>query len=582
MNWNDGNTTSGLGAYPIKMSGAAGYPTFSQEIPWNIGRSLVSSIPEYLRNERSLTKDIIMKIGNGNYNAIRILLEDAERNGTIVINDFKTKFKVEVEQQPEFFFDSISVVDSGVNKVLKFKMKIPDRKSNILNRDNPKIVGDIALLEMGQFVYLHFSWVAPDRNATSGQKISGKPVHGYILPEACLITDIDYSTGEVTVTRGVYKNQRSGSYTNLTLVSGSTTFAQASSVVVPQANLFFMAGAKAVSEDEMEGQIRHNYATFAEAYVQRTVNAYGGNETSEQIHANLGLESPMAQSKRIAMDMFTQGWNDIALFGEGGENYDDQGKWKGTTDGLLTNVPKSHFTTLIDIDYKHIRDTSYNYRFGSFDKAIFNKIFLDKVFTGASTRNLICGGDFFNAFSTMINELTQAVPDIRSDWKVMGKTFVTADGLTLNFIVDNRLSRKNMRNVAIMYDPSAMRKIAVKGIPETDIRMIDYENPTKSGGFIVGTQGFINTNPEACWVFQLADNASNAAGTSVVGNMSNTTYADAILGVNFASSGVASGGDLQATLSSGTMNSPVYDDHAGTTTDKTTISATKAKKTPLA
>ncbi len=170
--------------------------------------------------------------------------------------------------------------------------------------------------------------------------------------------------------------------------------------------------------------------------------------------------------------------------------------------------------------YGLIRSNS-QYAWGSFDIPIMNKILEDKGYFGSSNKIALCGNEAYTAFATMINYMTQNVPDIKSEWRVEGKRFRSSGGLTVDFIQSDVMSLNGLNNKMILIDPSAFRMVNLQGSP-IDIVEIANENPLKKNGFIHGVYSFLDMNPDAHWVFTIDSNLATVTGA---------TYATNVLGV---------------------------------------------------
>lgn len=499
----------------IGGSGSAGYYQKAMGLPFMQGRSILATIPEYQRNPLLMEKDLMIEISEGRLSMMRTLLEFAERNGTVEVNDVRFRLPVKIVPNQRFY-----ITATATSNALSTTFTVSSNKTKIKTahpQGNIKQTGDIARLEVGQFIMLMFSWVTPARDAKSWY--GNRPMIKAPVPEICKITAIDYDNAKITVDRnwaGERRTTHPGAPGKLTVGTTSTTASTSAGGdgTVALKDLFFLPLAKSMQEDEIDAKI-HNYSgTWAYGMVQRHLRAWGEQHLSEVVAKNLGLPSMGAESKKLAIEAFYKEWEWTSIFSEKSEDYDaETGFWSGTTDGLLTNIPADHYINLLDIDYNSssgIGKVPYQTTgmgMGSFHPQLFNKLLEEKGYIGSQDKILLCGGGFHTSFATMINIMTQNLPDIKSEWKVEGKRFMSSNGLNVNVVPSDVMSLNGLSNTAILFDPSFFKIINLKGYP-TDIFELQNENPLKKNGFIHAIKGFIDLNPDAHWVFNIQPNTS--------------------------------------------------------------------------
>ena len=516
-------------------SSSKGWYQQPMNLPFYEGRSILATIPEYQRNPFLFEKDLMFKISEGRANLMKIIMEQAEMGGGIEVPDVRYRLPIEVDPTQRVYLDIQSSVAVTAKGLSTFKIRGNTTKiSTAMPGGNLKQVGDIARLEKDQFIMLMFSWVEPRRTAAvaltnltfySPQAIQSAPV-----PEICKIVSVDYANSKITVERYWAGEQRTTTptYSNIPSFSvhadGTTSTWQSQygsgTVTFEKKYAFFVPMAKSMKEDEIDAKIRNFSGTWTHGILQRHLMAWGSQRFAEVISANMGLQSPLTKSKQQAIKDFYDHWELMALFGEKHEEYDaETGYWSGTTDGLLANIPKSHYWTIKGIDYATGgftagKDTSW----GSFHPIIFDKVMEGKAYMGSSEKVLVCGSAFHTSFSAMINFMTQAVPEIKSEWNVIGRRFKTSNGLTITVVPSDKMSLNGLSHSAILYDKQYFKPIKLKNYPSADIYEIQNENPLKSNGFIHGVKGFIDLNPDAHWVFTVAeptfvDDVSGAAAS---------------------------------------------------------------------
>lgn len=126
-----------------------------------------------------------------------------------------------------------------------------------------------------------------------------------------------------------------------------------------------------------------------------------------------------------------------------------------------------------------------------------------KSYIGSQNKVLVCGSAFHSDFSTMLNYMTQQIPNIVSSWNVQGQSFSTSNGMTIDVVPSDTMSLYGQENQGILFDKQYFKMVQMKGYP-TDITMVENENRKLMNGYIEGMKGFVNLNPDAHWVFTLA------------------------------------------------------------------------------
>lgn len=488
------------GGFTTPIPGGSSSKGFYQQpfnLPYTQGRSILATIPEYQRNPLLLEKDLLFKIQEGRSNFLKLLFEQSELDGGMEVNDVRFRLPIEIEPQHKLYLAQQSSV--GTNAVITVKIKSNQTPISTAHpKGNIKQVGDIARLEVGQFVLAMFSWTNPGRTESTSYAPNGlgsKPV-----PEIWKVVAVDYKKSTITVERNWAGEQRTSTPTHTAFSVSST--ANWSNGQIPERYAIIIPMAKSMKEDEIESKIKSFSGTWAYGILQRDLRAWGSQYLAEVISSNMGIESPEVKTKREAIRDYYNGWEWTSIFGEKSESFDPEtGYWEGTTDGFLANVPKSHYYRLKGINYAAGFTAGSSANFGSFHPSIFNKIMQGKGYHGSDTKILVCGADFYTDFTTMINFMTQAVPDIKSEWNVEGKRFVTGEGLKIDVVPSDKLTLNGASNMALFVDKAYFKVLKLRNYPSTDIYEINNENPLKKNGFIHGIKGFIDLYPDAHWVF---------------------------------------------------------------------------------
>lgn len=535
-------TPTSYGGFTSPVPGGSSKQGFYQQpqnLPYYSGRSILAVIPEYLRNPLMMEKDLMYKISEGRANFMKIILESIEQGGGHTVNDVRFRLPIEVEPVQRIYLD-VQTVSAAAASTGLCSFKIASNKNAIATAmvgGNPKQVGDIARLEPGQMIMLMFSWVEPRRTSVIANNkqsfIYPQASELAPVPELSKIVSVNYETSTIVVQRLWAGSQRTTAPTYNTAAASFSVAARnstptwevsgcTSTCVVPQEFAYFIPMAKSMKEDEIDANVRNYGNTWTHGIVQRHLLAWGSQYLSETIAANLGIQSPLAKSKRQAIKEYYDHWEWTALFGEKNEAFDSvTGYWQGWTDGILANIPKTHYIAIQDIDYASGFTAGSSANMGSFHPLIFNKLMQGKGHIGSGKKVLVCGEDAYTSFTTMINHMTQAVSDIKSEWSVEGKAFKTSGGLALDVIPSDKMTLNGMSNTMIMYDKQYFKPISLNGYPGADIVEVENENPLKTNGFIHGVKGFIDINPDAHWVFTVIpkyypDGTSNATAYAAV------------------------------------------------------------------
>lgn len=516
------STPSTTGGFDVTRSGSDGYYNFSQGLPWYNGRSLIANIPEWQRNPYGLGDDLLMRIEEGKSQFAKILFEYAARNGRITKPDVKYRWKVEVVPHPRFYLKTglvIPITAAASNWQSTFQLDSYTRptQSYPTATGNPAVVGNIARLQAGDFILCMWSWATPKRTGACVNTES----YTNTVPEIARVISVDYAANSLVVERhwaGAQRTATRGTCPATTVVADSAAHTSAN---IKHREAFFMKLPNTMREDEIDQKIYSLTQTWAEGLMQRSLRAWGGGHFADVINNNLGLGSPMSRNREQAIKDFYSEIELAAVFGEKAEGWDaETNYWWGMTDGLLANIPTAHHIGIVPLKYGLIRSNS-TYAWGSFDIPIMNKLLEDKGYFGSSNKIALCGNEAYTAFATMINYMTQNVPDIKSEWRVEGKRFRSSGGLTVDFIQSDVMSLNGLNNKMILIDPSAFRMVNLQGYP-IDIVEIQNENPLKRNGFIHGVYSFLDMNPDAHWVFTIDQLLASATGA---------TYADNVLGV---------------------------------------------------
>ena len=511
------STPAVTGGFAETRTGSAGYLNLSQGLPFYQGRSRIASIPEYMRNPWLLGDDLVMTLEEGRSQFVKILMHYAQANGRITRPDVKYRWKIDVVPHMRFYLKEEAITSTNLVSEMELTPYTRPTQSYPTATGNPAITGDIARLQAGDYLLMMFSWL--DKARTTAPVY----VESYtdVIPEIARVISVNYSANTLSVERNWAGSQRTVAGTNPGTVTVVANSATPTSSEVRARDAFFIKLPNAMREDEIDQKIFSTSNTWGEGLMQRSLRAWGAGHFQEVINRNLGNGSAMDKNRRMAIKNFFNQIELQSLWGEQQEGWDaETNDWWGTTDGLLTNVPAEHYIGLVPIDYGAIRQNP-TYAWGSFDIPIMNKILEDKGYYGSERKIAVCGNEAFTAFNTMINYMTQNVPDIKDEWSVRGRRFNSSGGLQVDFVQSDVMTLNGLNNKMILVDPAAFRMVNLEGYP-IDIVEIANENPLKSNGFIHGVYSFLDLNPDSHWVFTIDSN---------LGSVTGATYATNVLGL---------------------------------------------------
>lgn len=522
-------------------SSSKGYYQQPLNLPFYEGRSILATIPEYQRNPLMLEKDLLYTVSEGRNNMMKLLMETMSTGGGIEVKDVRYRMPVKLSPLHRIYLDA-QTLKVNTNGISTIKVKGNTTKiSTAMPGGNPKQVGDIARIEKDQYLMLMFSWCEPRRTSTvSGSSCivyEPQATEAAPVPELVKVTEVNYEESYFKCKRMWAGEQRTDAFTYSTTTIPTTTILASDSATtavwgitstkIPSKQAFLIPMAKSMKEDEIDAKVRHFSNTWKHGIVQRHLLAWGSQHFAEVISRNLGIASPLAESRTQAIKDFYDHWEWASLFSEKDEWFDSEtGYWQGATDGLLSNIPKSHYVAIKGIDYAGTLTAGSSTSWGSFHPIIFNKLLENYGYYGSPNKVLVCGSAFHTAFSSMINFMTQSVEDIKSEWAVEGKRFRTSNGLTVDVVPSDKLTLNGLSHSAILYDKAAFKPVKLMGYPGADILEIKNENPLKQNGLIHGVKSFIDMDPDAHWVMTVVEktradgtpNATAYASTDVLGN----------------------------------------------------------------
>ena len=172
-------TPGSAGGFTPVRSGSAGYVNLSQGIPFYSGRSQIATIPEFERQPGLLEKDALMTIKEKGSNLAKILLAYAERNGVMEKDDVRFWWRTEVVPHPRFYLKTgVAFTVSSLQTTFQLEsFTRPTQSYPIAGSGNPKVIGDIARLQAGDFMLCMWSWMT---SARTGAPVLAEVIQDHI------------------------------------------------------------------------------------------------------------------------------------------------------------------------------------------------------------------------------------------------------------------------------------------------------------------------------------------------------------------------------------------------------------------
>jgi hypothetical protein len=499
-----GNPTPGLitttGGYIYPTAGSAGFIQQTSGIPYFGGVPQVGNIPSFMR-DWNMRDMLVTKIREGRMNMMRTMFSYARARGAWVVNDLKPTFKLDYKPIPRFYL-KIKTNQGGTagSQYTKSTFVLA----------NPK---DAKRLQVNDILTLNFAFVPPDTDANSSLlDYVESPVSSGIfvakrsptvpVQERCLVYEVDYLAGTVTVIRNMGNDTRTASRTGVAVTVQTNATTDPGASVINAADAFFIRTGNTLSAGT-DDQITYNRTPTwdynTSQYVMR-------KWSSQDIESNIfkafpGFENTMQKNRVDTLEDFFEELEFMYLYGVRNEEYDSAGRWKGTMGGFFEFVPLSNYVEMEEPDYTDAT------KMGDFTIPRLNKMLVDKFYYGSQEKILVCGERWHTAFSIMINKMTQNIPNIVDRWDVRGYAFQCSNGGRLFVVPSDTLSLNGNNDIAALYDPETFQ---FGHLQNMDINVVDplpTTNIHESEGEVYGVVTAKRTNPSANYVFVLKPNA---------------------------------------------------------------------------
>lgn len=484
------------GGYTYTPTGSSGYWRTTQGIPQTGGASIIGDIPTFQR-DWNIRDALIHKVQEGRNNFSRLLMDYARENGAYVVTDVNHRWFIEQALHNRFYVKAGTKILAGSTSKITLESAY-----------------DVKRLQKGDMLVLTFMEVALTRDGvstcidyatdvTSGTTYYKKHSTSKPLMELCEISEVDYTSGTITVKRNLAGDSVTATTGGaVTIGSANVTTDPGASTINPQ-DAFFLKAGNAMAEGRNDQRVWTMTNTWDYNVAQFVVRKWGWTDIQQNI-ARVGQPELQSQrNRRLANDAF---WDEIEylfMYGIRKETTDDDGRWKGYMGGALEFIPSGHIVSLDEPAYSSIASGG-EAKLGDFNIPYFNKVMEDKFYYGAQQKILLCGARFHTAFSTMLNLKTNYLPMVTDKWSVKGTSFETSNGGSILVVPSDKMSLNGMDRLAVLMDRDSFHYGHLQNM---DINVyedqVDPKNPHESSGEISGVVTMKRINPDSLWLFQV-------------------------------------------------------------------------------
>jgi hypothetical protein len=491
-------TVIGSGGFNFPGTGGSGFVNQPTAIAHTQGPSIVSDIPSFQR-DYNLRDELIFRVEEGRFSMMRVLFDYARQGGAYVTNDVEPHWLLDYKPHPRFYLKQVNGQGGTAGTVYT---------TGTFILSDPM---DAKRLQAGDFIALMNVNQSPSRddntiNPTYVESPPGsgifqlKPLPADPQPEVCEISDVNYTTGAISVKRNqggeAQTAVRSGIAFNV--VANGTGNPGANSIRAEDA--FFMKMTKPMAEGRDDVMTWSRSHTWDYNYCQYIVRKWSAIDIQENVYRR-GVPMQMyAKNRMEAIEQAIEELEWYAWFGFRKESYDNENRWKGMAGGFFEAVPPSHYIAMQEPDYSSATKD------GDFTIKKFNKIFEPFFYYGSQTKVVLCGAGWHTAFSWMINAKTNAVPTIQEGWTVKGKWFEISNGGYIYVVPSDTLSLNGMRNTAVVLDPATFRYGHLQNMDLTIVDPLPQTNIHEKSGEIYGVFTYQRRNFDANWVLMLQPN----------------------------------------------------------------------------
>ena len=489
---------SGSGGFTPPTTGGGGFMNASQGLQYYQGASVIADIPDFQR-DYNLRDELITRIEEGRFNMMRVLFDYAMENEAYVTDDVQARWYLDYKATPRFYLK------------IKANQGTTTGNNTASGTFNLSTIADSKRLQSGDLLALMCCMVPTSRDAVSvNLDYQATPNGGTVyekehlvatpLFETMRITEVNYSTGIVTVVRNVggdlQTTDRNG--IGFEVITNGTTDPGTNKIRAEDA--FFIKMTRPQAEGRDDVTIWSSSNTWDYNYCQFIIRKWGTTDIQQNVKRRGQPEGQYAKNRFEALEQFFEEMEYYAMFGFRKEETTPDEEWKGHAGGFFEHIPTGHYATLEEPDYNS------NLRGGDFTIKKFNKFLTDKFYYGTQNKILLCGEKFHTAFSWMINNMTQNIPVIVDKWGVRGRQFDCSNGGSVFVISSDTLSLNGLSHIAILMDPSTFRYGHLQNMDITIVDPLPSTNIHRTSGEIFDVFTFKRVNPDANWVFIMQPN----------------------------------------------------------------------------
>lgn len=488
------------GGYIYPASGSAGFVQQSTGIPYGHGVPQVGGIPGFMR-DYNMRDMLVTKIREGRVNMMRTMYAYARMRGAWVVNDVKPSYKIDHKPHPRFY--------------LKVKTNQGGTKSSTYAKStfllaNPK---DAKRLQVNDLIALNFAHVpaSKDANSTALDYVESPPASGTFvskrdplipLQEVCMVLEVDYLSGAVTVVRNVGNDGRTAARTGIAIDVRANNTTDPGANIVNASDAFFVRIGNTLSAGTDDQLTYNRYPTWDYNTCQYVMRKWSSQDIEENVFKRYpGFENTMQKNRLETLEDFFEELEFLYFYGGREEEYDANGRWKGKLGGFFEFVP---LTNYVEMEEPNYADAT---KMGDFTIPRLNKLLSDKFYYGSQEKILVCGERWHTAFAVMINKMTQNIPQIVDRWDVRGLYFQCSNGGRIFVVNSDTLSLNGNNDIAALYDPETFQYGHLQNMDIDVVDPLPTTNIHEKEGEVFGVITAKRTNPNSNYIFVLKPNA---------------------------------------------------------------------------
>ncbi len=488
------------GGFIYPAAGSAGFIQQASGIPYYQGVPQVGNIPAFMR-DFNMRDMLVTKIREGRVNMLRTMFSYARAMGAWQVNDVKPTFKLDYKPSPRFY------------------LKVKTNQGGTANSQYAKSTfvlanaRDAKRLQINDIITLNFAFVPASRDANSAAldyvespplstKYVAKREPTVPVQESCLVTEVDYLAGTVTVARNIGNDGRTAARTGIAVTVRTDATTDPGTATVNASDAFFIRTGNTLAAGTDDQTTYSRTPTWDYNTSQYVMRKWSSQDIEQNIYkAFPGFDNTMQKNRLDTLEDFFEEMEFNYLYGARYEDYDAQGRWKGRMGGFFEFVPVNNYVEMEEPDYTDVT------KMGDFTISRLNKILTDKFYYGSQEKILVCGERWHTAFSIMINRMTQNIPVIVDRWDVRGYAFQCSNGGRLFVVPSDTLSLNGNNDIAALYDPETFQYGHLQNMDINVVDPLPTTNIHEKEGEVFGVVTAKRTNPNANYVFVLKPNA---------------------------------------------------------------------------